>query len=77
MTNIRVLGLMALSMTAVAANAIVIDDFTTAGAASLNTVDTGVVTFAGAGILGGVVYWMIAGRNAGAWRIAPAAPQPR
>jgi hypothetical protein len=31
----------------------------------------------GAGILGGVVYWMIAGRNAGAWRIPPAAPQPR
>lgn len=23
----------------------------------------------GAGILGGVVYWMIAGRNAGAWRV--------
>ena len=25
----------------------------------------------GAGIVAGVVYWMIAGRNAGAWRIAP------
>jgi len=32
----------------------------------------------GSGILGGVVYWMIAGRNAGAWRTAsvPAQPQP-
>lgn len=28
----------------------------------------------GAGILGGVIYWMIAGRNAGAWRIAPPPP---
>lgn len=28
----------------------------------------------GAGILGGVVYWMIAGRNAGAWRDAPPSP---
>ncbi|KIZ47495.1 MULTISPECIES: hypothetical protein [Rhodopseudomonas] len=26
----------------------------------------------GAGILGGVIYWMIAGRNAGAWREPPA-----
>src|SRR5262249_20753321 len=26
----------------------------------------------GAGILAGLVYWMIAGRNAGAWRAAPA-----
>lgn len=26
---------------------------------------------AGAGILGGVVYWVIAGRNAGLWRAAP------
>src|SRR5579859_7938142 len=25
----------------------------------------------GAGILAGVVYWMIAGRNAGAWRVPP------
>jgi hypothetical protein len=25
----------------------------------------------GAGILGGVVYWMIAGRNAGGWRASP------
>ncbi len=25
----------------------------------------------GAGILGGVVYWLIAGRNAGFWRSAP------
>jgi hypothetical protein len=32
---------------------------------------------AGAGILGGVVYWMIAGRNAGAWRETPTAAQPR
>lgn len=38
----------------------------------------------GAGILAGVVYWMIAGRNAGAWRqpsrrlqpLPPAPPQP-
>jgi len=29
----------------------------------------------GAGILGGVVYWLIAGRNAGAWRVMP--PPPR
>ena len=29
----------------------------------------------GAGILAGVVYWMIAGRNAGAWRAQP--PPPR
>ena len=28
----------------------------------------------GAGILGGVVYWLIAGRNAGGWRVAPAPP---
>jgi len=28
----------------------------------------------GAGILGGVVYWVIAGRNAGAWRTRPATP---
>ena len=28
----------------------------------------------GAGILGGVIYWMIAGRNAGAWRISPPPP---
>ena len=27
----------------------------------------------GAGILGGVVYWMIAGRNAGGWRASPPA----
>lgn len=26
----------------------------------------------GAGIVGGLVYWLIAGRNAGAWRRAPA-----
>lgn len=26
----------------------------------------------GAGILAGLVYWMIAGRNAGAWRVRPA-----
>jgi hypothetical protein len=25
----------------------------------------------GAGIVGGLVYWMIAGRNAGAWRVSP------
>lgn len=35
----------------------------------------------GAGIVAGVVYWMIAGRNAGAWRqprsvLPPAPPQP-
>jgi hypothetical protein len=30
----------------------------------------------GAGILGGVVYWMIAGRNAGAWRSPLAGPPP-
>lgn len=31
----------------------------------------------GAGILGGVVYWLIAGRNAGGWRIvSPPAPPP-
>ncbi len=31
----------------------------------------------GAGILGGVVYWLIAGRNAGAWRRSvPSAPPP-
>ncbi|MES2751871.1 MAG: hypothetical protein V4661_10925 [Pseudomonadota bacterium] len=30
----------------------------------------------GAGILGGVVYWLIAGRNAGGWRGQPAAPPP-
>ena len=29
----------------------------------------------GAGILAGVVYWIIAGRNAGAWRVPP--PPPR
>src|ERR1700721_476504 len=29
----------------------------------------------GAGIVGGVVYWMIAGRNAGAWREPPRAPR--
>ena len=33
-------------------------------------------TIIGAGILGGVVYWMIAGRNAGAWRTSPPAPPP-
>jgi len=35
---------------------------------------------AGAGIVGGMVYWLIAGRNAGGWRAAPrlprAVPQP-
>ena len=33
----------------------------------------------GAGILGGVVYWLIAGRNAGEWRTAQGAlpPMPR
>ena len=30
----------------------------------------------GAGILGGVVYWLIAGRNAGGWRATTAAPPP-
>jgi hypothetical protein len=30
----------------------------------------------GAGILGGVIYWMIAGRNAGAWRSLPPARPP-
>ena len=30
----------------------------------------------GAGILGGVVYWLIAGRNAGAWRVASPPPLP-
>jgi hypothetical protein len=31
----------------------------------------------GAGIVGGLVYWMIAGRNAGAWRLPrPFAPPP-
>ena len=30
----------------------------------------------GAGILGGVIYWMIAGRNAGAWRTSPLSPPP-
>jgi hypothetical protein len=30
----------------------------------------------GAGIVAGVVYWMIAGRNAGAWRVAPPALRP-
>src|SRR6201999_3242309 len=29
----------------------------------------------GAGIVAGVVYWMIAGRNAGSWRLPP--PSPR
>jgi phosphotransferase system glucose/maltose/N-acetylglucosamine-specific IIC component len=29
----------------------------------------------GAGIVGGVVYWMIAGRNAGAWREPPRTPR--
>jgi hypothetical protein len=28
----------------------------------------------GAGILAGMVYWMIAGRNAGAWRVPPPPP---
>jgi hypothetical protein len=31
----------------------------------------------GAGIVAGVVYWMIAGRNAGAWREPPALPLRR
>lgn len=30
----------------------------------------------GAGILAGVVYWMIAGRNAGAWRLPPPVLRP-
>ena len=30
----------------------------------------------GAGILGGVIYWIIAGRNAGAWHTSPPAPPP-
>ena len=30
----------------------------------------------GAGIVAGIVYWMIAGRNAGAWRTGPALPMP-
>ena len=30
----------------------------------------------GAGIVAGVVYWMIAGRNAGAWRLPPRLQQP-
>jgi hypothetical protein len=32
----------------------------------------------GAGIVAGLVYWMIAGRNAGAWRVTPRSfvPQP-
>ena len=30
----------------------------------------------GAGVVAGFVYWLIAGRNAGAWRKAPADPQP-
>ena len=30
----------------------------------------------GAGIAAGVVYWLIAGRNAGAWRNPPPARQP-
>ncbi len=30
----------------------------------------------GAGILAGVVYWMIAGRNAGAWRVPPPVLRP-
>ena len=29
----------------------------------------------GAGILAGVIYWMIAGRNAGAWRAPPLPPR--
>jgi hypothetical protein len=31
----------------------------------------------GAGILGGVVYWLIAGRNAGGWRAVSPPPLPR
>src|ERR1051325_6346151 len=30
----------------------------------------------GAGIVAGVVYWIIAGRNAGVWRTGPAPPMP-
>jgi hypothetical protein len=30
----------------------------------------------GAGIAAGLVYWMIAGRNAGAWRLPPRTPAP-
>jgi hypothetical protein len=30
----------------------------------------------GAGIVAGAVYWMIAGRNAGAWRHPPPVPKP-
>src|SRR5207253_11509622 len=30
----------------------------------------------GAGIVAGLVYWMIAGRNAGAWREPPRRPTP-
>ena len=30
----------------------------------------------GAGIVAGVVYWMVAGRNAGAWRAPPRRPPP-
>jgi hypothetical protein len=30
----------------------------------------------GAGIVAGLVYWMIAGRNAGAWRVPPRRPLP-
>jgi len=30
----------------------------------------------GAGIVAGLVYWMIAGRNAGAWRVPPPRPMP-
>lgn len=30
----------------------------------------------GAGILGGVVYWLIAGRNAGGWRVVSPPPLP-
>jgi hypothetical protein len=30
----------------------------------------------GAGIVAGVVYWLIAGRNAGAWRNPPPPPKP-
>ena len=31
----------------------------------------------GAGIVAGLVYWMIAGRNAGAWRTPPRRPLPQ
>jgi hypothetical protein len=30
----------------------------------------------GAGIVAGLVYWMIAGRNAGAWREPPRSERP-